>query len=165
MWSIVFSSLKVFNYLVFYLNFPLKLILTQCKHLVRLWYFLLNISQIPLILIYFQIIHTCLFGFTTKQGFTPYYICVFLFDRINVLLVIYLQGGSPKGRKTASKEAINVTGEAVIVPCASPNHNSRPSTSATSSNFQISSSSYESSNSGTGKDCPSLYCNLVLKQV
>lgn len=60
------------------------------------------------------------------------------------------QGGSPKGRKTASREAVNVTGEAVIVPCASPNHNSRPSTSATSSNFQISSSSYESSTSGTG---------------
>lgn len=41
-------------------------------------------------------------------------------------------------------------GEAVFIPCASPQHTSRPSTSATSSNFQISSSSYESSASVTG---------------
>ncbi|XP_071134806.1 cilia- and flagella-associated protein 47-like isoform X3 [Mytilus edulis] len=63
--------------------------------------------------------------------------------------IVCEQGGSPKGRAMSFREAVNNTGEAVIVPCASPNHNSRPSTSATSSNFQISSSSYESSTSGT----------------
>lgn len=59
------------------------------------------------------------------------------------------------------REAVNNTGEAVIVPCASPNHNSRPSTSATSSNFQISSSSYESSTSGTGKTMFKLVLSII----
>ena len=63
---------------------------------------------------------------------------------------IFQQGGSPKGHKTVSKENIAQSGEAVFVPCQTPQHGSRPSTSATSSNFQVSSSSYESSASGTG---------------
>lgn len=57
------------------------------------------------------------------------------------------QGVTLKGRKTVSKESVNA-GEAIFVPCASPTHNSRPSTSATSSNFMVSSSSYETSISG-----------------
>ncbi|KAK3096977.1 hypothetical protein FSP39_005325 [Pinctada imbricata] len=69
--------------------------------------------------------------------------------------IVCEQGASPKGRKLVAKETqINTnnnkgTGEAVLIPCASPLHTSRPSTSATSSNFQISSSSYESSASVT----------------
>ncbi|XP_021363645.1 cilia- and flagella-associated protein 47-like isoform X2 [Mizuhopecten yessoensis] len=62
--------------------------------------------------------------------------------------IVCEQGASPKGRKFLTKESLS-GGEAVIVPCVSPTHNSRPSTSATSSNFQISSSSYESSGSVT----------------
>ena len=57
------------------------------------------------------------------------------------------QGSSPKGHRTTNQNV----GEAVFVPCQTPQHSSRPSTSATSSNFQVSSSSYESSASGTGK--------------
>ena len=69
-----------------------------------------------------------------------------------MLLLAGFQGTSLKGRRTASKESVNV-GEAVFVPCISPPRApSRPSTAATSSNFQISSSSYEdSSQSVTGK--------------
>lgn len=56
-----------------------------------------------------------------------------------------LQGTSLKGRRTASRESMNV-GEAVLLPCNSPPRpSSRPSTTPTSSNFEISSSSYESS--------------------
>ena len=54
-------------------------------------------------------------------------------------------------------------GEAVFIPCASPQHTSRPSTSATSSNFQISSSSYESSASVTGtKNMMFKFCPLTM---
>ncbi|XP_052240686.1 cilia- and flagella-associated protein 47-like isoform X3 [Dreissena polymorpha] len=63
--------------------------------------------------------------------------------------IVCEQGSSPKGHKTVSKESLNNTGEAVFIPCQTPNMNSRPSTSATSSNFQISSSSYESSTSAS----------------
>ncbi|XP_048239518.1 cilia and flagella-associated protein 47-like isoform X3 [Haliotis rufescens] len=59
-------------------------------------------------------------------------------------------GSSPKGHKLLGSKDTLSAGEAVLVPCQSPNHSSsRPSTSATSSNFQISSSSYESSDSVT----------------
>ena len=52
-----------------------------------------------------------------------------------------------KGRKTASCESVNA-GEAVLVPCDEPlRPGSRPSTTATSSNFEISTSSYEESSS------------------
>ena len=63
----------------------------------------------------------------------------------------FQQGGSPKGHKSVSKENVAYSGEAVFVPCQTPQHGSRPSTSATSSSFQVSSSSYESSASGTGE--------------
>ncbi|XP_052808119.1 cilia- and flagella-associated protein 47-like isoform X2 [Mya arenaria] len=63
--------------------------------------------------------------------------------------IVCEQGGSPKGHKMVSKESLNNLGEAVFIPCQTPNMNSRPSTSATSSNFQVSSSSYESSDSVT----------------
>ncbi|CAL1538368.1 unnamed protein product [Lymnaea stagnalis] len=65
--------------------------------------------------------------------------------------IVCEQGTSPKGRnllkgvESASDTTTN-SGEALLVPCTLTNQgNSRPSTSATSSNFQISSSSYESS--------------------
>ena len=81
---------------------------------------------------------------------------------------IFQQGGSPKGHKSISKENVAQSGEAVFVPCQTPQHGSRPSTSATSSNFQVSSSSYESSASGTGEyrkvpkfsEARKLHCNL-----
>ncbi|XP_035825915.1 cilia- and flagella-associated protein 47 [Aplysia californica] len=68
--------------------------------------------------------------------------------------IVCEQGSSPKGRKLMSKKkegsGSGGSGEAVFVPCTTSNPgNSRPSTSATSSNFQISSSSYESSTSLT----------------
>ncbi|KAK3775916.1 hypothetical protein RRG08_017206 [Elysia crispata] len=70
--------------------------------------------------------------------------------------IVCEQGSSPKGRKLPREKTVprsntsGGSGEAVFVPCTSPAHlASRPSTSATSSNFQISSSSYESSNSLT----------------
>ncbi|KAL3884217.1 hypothetical protein ACJMK2_030436, partial [Sinanodonta woodiana] len=62
--------------------------------------------------------------------------------------IVCEQGSSPKGHKTTSKESL-IAGEAVFVPCQTPQLASRPSTSATSSNFQISSSSYESTTSVT----------------
>lgn len=63
--------------------------------------------------------------------------------------IVCEQGSSPKGHKTVSKESLLNTGEAIFIPCQTSNQTSRPSTSATSSNFQISSSSYESSSSVT----------------
>ncbi|XP_052708553.1 cilia and flagella-associated protein 47-like isoform X1 [Crassostrea angulata] len=63
--------------------------------------------------------------------------------------IVCEQGASPKGRKVVMAKDNQNGGEAVFIPCASPQHTSRPSTSATSSNFQISSSSYESSASVT----------------
>ncbi|XP_013416633.1 cilia- and flagella-associated protein 47 isoform X1 [Lingula anatina] len=55
-----------------------------------------------------------------------------------------MKGTILKGQKTESKESLNV-GEAVFVPVSTPHTASRPSTSATSSNFEVSSSSYEDS--------------------
>ncbi|KAL4233464.1 hypothetical protein ACF0H5_008145 [Mactra antiquata] len=72
--------------------------------------------------------------------------------------IVCEQGSSPKGHKTVSKESLN-NGEAVFIPCQTPNQTSRPSTSATSSNFQVSSSSYESSASGTDSTDPSTPIN------
>ncbi|XP_053397416.1 cilia- and flagella-associated protein 47-like isoform X4 [Mercenaria mercenaria] len=63
--------------------------------------------------------------------------------------IVCEQGSTPKGQKTVSKESLDHLGEAVFIPCQTPNQTSRPSTSATSSNFQVSSSSYESSESTT----------------
>lgn len=58
---------------------------------------------------------------------------------------MFWQGTSLKGRRTASSESMSV-GEAVLVPCGDPHGpSSRPSTTATSSNFEVSTSSYESS--------------------
>ncbi|XP_074645875.1 cilia and flagella-associated protein 47-like isoform X2 [Tubulanus polymorphus] len=69
--------------------------------------------------------------------------------------IICEQGLSLKGRRTMSAESVNA-GEAVFVPCVSPPRpGSRPSTSATSTEFQISSSSYESSHSVTESTYPS----------
>ncbi|KAH9504693.1 Cilia- and flagella-associated protein 47 [Bulinus truncatus] len=69
--------------------------------------------------------------------------------------IVCEEGTCPKGRKLIDKaKGISVSsgssGEACLVPCANINFSSsRPSTSATSSNFQMSSSSYESSTSLT----------------
>ncbi|CAH1800026.1 unnamed protein product [Owenia fusiformis] len=58
--------------------------------------------------------------------------------------IVCEQGTTLKGRKTMSKESVNV-GEAVFVPCVSPARPySRRSTTATSSQFECSESSYES---------------------
>ncbi|XP_055954756.1 cilia and flagella-associated protein 47 [Patella vulgata] len=55
-------------------------------------------------------------------------------------------GSVPKGRRIQGSITSDSVGEAIIVPCHTPpRSHSRQSTSATSSNFQISSSSYESS--------------------
>ena len=66
--------------------------------------------------------------------------------------IIVEHGAVLKGRRTASQESDNM-GEAVLRRCASPSRpSSRPSTTATSSNFEVSSSSYEdSSASVSGK--------------
>ncbi|XP_055888207.1 cilia and flagella-associated protein 47-like isoform X1 [Biomphalaria glabrata] len=67
--------------------------------------------------------------------------------------IVCEEGTHPKGRKALQKVNYDSpnsgsSGEALLVPCVARN-NSRPSTSATSSNFQISSSNYESSTSVT----------------
>ncbi|XP_064627283.1 cilia- and flagella-associated protein 47-like isoform X2 [Lineus longissimus] len=68
--------------------------------------------------------------------------------------IICEQGLTLRGRKAASKESLNA-GEAIFVPCTSPQP-SRPSTSATSTgDFQVSSSSYEDSQSVTESTYPS----------
>ena len=65
--------------------------------------------------------------------------------------IVCEQGHSLRGRKTASRESVGA-GEAVLVPCDTPARSmTRASTTETSSNFEVSSSSYESSSaSGTG---------------
>ncbi|XP_059154686.1 cilia- and flagella-associated protein 47-like isoform X2 [Physella acuta] len=73
--------------------------------------------------------------------------------------IVCEQGTYPKGRKMLGKKKSELSssvssGEAHIVPCLSPTHSSRPSTSATSSTFQISTSSYESSSTASGSLTP-----------
>lgn len=65
--------------------------------------------------------------------------------------IVCEQGHSLRGRKTVSRESVGA-GEAVLVPCDTPARSmTRASTTETSSNFEISSSSYESSSaSGMG---------------
>ena len=58
--------------------------------------------------------------------------------------IVCEQGHTLKGRKTLSRESMNA-GEAVLVPCDEPPRSqTRASTTETVSNFEISSSSYES---------------------
>ena len=66
--------------------------------------------------------------------------------------IVCEQGHTLRGRKTASRESVNA-GEAILVPCETPAHShTRASTIETSSNFEVSSSSYESSSrSGSGQ--------------
>lgn len=60
--------------------------------------------------------------------------------------IVVEQGNILKGRRSGSQESEHV-GEAVLRRCVTPSRpSSRPSTTATSSNFEISSSSYEDSN-------------------
>ena len=77
--------------------------------------------------------------------------------------IVCEQGVTLKGRRTASRESMNV-GEAVLVPCDDPaRSSSRATTTATSSNFEISTSSYEdSSQSVTGMSYYLLILLLLL---
>jgi hypothetical protein len=67
----------------------------------------------------------------------------------------FLKGQILRGPKTASRESVGA-GEAVLMPCQSPHGpGSRPSTTATSSNFEISSSSYEDNTTSVTGECAS----------